>query len=330
LIEESPQYVLAVDIGGTKMDIAFIDQFGRLLEPAQRLLVPFDDQGVAKPDAILDLLEPFVNRAKKEFGNFPGIGMSICGNIDTETGDAVLVANLYWRNVPFGRMARERFAVQNFPATDVRMALMAEVLWGKAKGLKYVAWMTLGTGYGGYLFLDGKLYGGVHGFAGNLGHNIYDEKTGDLCGCGQKGCFESFVAGPAIANQGQIVADQGKSKILDDLSENRQHPVTTKMVFQAESLGDQASKEIIEEVIRKLGISLSSMVNLLDLEMIVLGGSVWKGSPGFIKRVDKRVRDFLMTEEAKRDLKITTESFQNSALVGAAADVFLHTGLLKL
>lgn len=327
--EESPQYVLAVDIGGTKMDIAFINQYGSLLEPAQRLLVPFDEQGIAKPDVILDLLEPYVNRAKKEFSSFPGIGLSICGNIDTETGDAVLVANLYWRNVPFGRMARERFGVPNFPATDVRMALMAEVLWGKAKGLKNVAWMTLGTGYGGYLFLDGKIYGGAHGFAGNLGHNIYDERTGELCGCGQKGCFESFVAGPAIACQGQLAVKQGESKILKDLSENGRLPVTTKTVFQAESLGDQASIEIIEEVVRKLGISLSSMVNLLDLEMIVLGGSVWKGSPEFIQCVDRRVRDFLMTVEAKRDLKIATESFPNSALVGAAADVFLHTGLLK-
>jgi len=330
LNKETPQYVLAVDVGGTKMDIAFVNQNGELYEPAERLKVPFDENGVGKPNAILDMIEPFVIKGKKEFGEIPGIGLSLCGNIDTQSGDAVLVANLYWRNVPFGRMARERFGIPNYPATDVRMALLAEVLWGKAKGYKHVAWMTLGTGYGGYLFLDGKLYDGAHGFAGNLGHNIYDERIGDLCGCGQKGCFESFVAGPAIASQGQVAAGQGKSKILSDLSKESGEKITTKMVFQAEALGDQASNEIIEEVVRKLGISLSSMVNLLDLEMIVLGGSVWKGSPEFISRVDRRVRGFLMTDEAKRDLKIVVESFSNSALVGAGAGVFLNTGLLKL
>jgi len=330
LKKESPQFVLAVDIGGTKMDIAFINQYGELYKPAERLKVPFDENGVGKPEAILDMIEPFVIKGKKEFGAIPGIGLSLCGNIDAKTGDAVLVANLYWRNVPFGRMALERFGIPNYPGTDVRMALLAEVLWGKAKGFKHVAWMTLGTGYGGYLFLDGKLYDGAHGFAGNLGHNIYDERTGDSCGCGQKGCFESFVAGPAIASQGQIAADKGKSRALIELSDNERHPITTKMVFQAEALGDQASKEIIEEEVRKLGISLSSLVNVLDLEMIVLGGSVWKGSPEFISRVDERVRDFLMTEEAKRDLKIVNESFLNSALVGAGAEVFLHIGSLKL
>lgn len=102
------------------------------------------------------------------------------------------------------------------------------------------------------------------------------------------------------------------------------------MVFQAEAKGDIAAQEIINEVIRKLGISLSSMVNLLDLEMIILGGGVWKGSPNFISRVDQRIREFAMTEEAKHDLKIVNESFENSALIGAAADVFLHTGLLKI
>lgn len=326
--KEPAQYALAVDIGGTKMDIAFIDQFGNLLEPAVRHLVPFGKDGAADPEKMLDMLAPYVNRAKRELENFRGIGLSICGNIDIDTGDAVLVANLRWYNLPFGKMALERFNVPNFPATDVRMALLAEVLWGNAQGLRHVAWMTLGTGYGGYLFLNGKLYGGMHGFAGNLGHNIYDERIGDKCGCGQKGCFESFVSGPAIARQGQLVLDQRNSEVLWKLSKYGAEPVTTRMVFEAEAAGDLKSQEIIAEVVRKLGISFASMVNLLDLEMIVLGGGVWKGSPDFVERVDRRVRAFLMTEEAKCDLRIVKESFENSALVGAAAEVFIRTGVL--
>ena len=323
-------YALAVDIGGTKMDIAYVDQNGDYYEPPERELVTFDENGVAIPDKILDVLDLYVERAKKELSNFLGIGLSVCGNIDKQTGEAVLVANLFWRNVPFGRMAEDRFGVNNYPATDVLMALVAEVLWGQAKGLNHVAWMTLGTGYGGYLYLDGKIYDGAHGFAGNLGHGIYEERHGDLCGCGQRGCFESYVAGPAIASQGQKAAEDGRSLILKEQSGESGSPVTTKMVFEAEALGDNASHEIIEGVIRKLGISLSSMVNLLDLEMIVLGGGVWKGSPDFLERVDQRVRGFLMTEEAKRDLKIVHETFENSALKGAGAYVFIQKGVLQI
>ena len=138
------------------------------------------------------------------------------------------------------------------------------------------------------------------------------------------------MAGPALARYGQQAVDEGRSPILKQLSEKAGTPVTTRMVFEAETLQDPAAQEIIREQIRKLGISLSSMVNLLDLEMIVLGGGVTKGSADFIQRVDERIRGFLMTVEARRDLRIERESFDNSALIGAAATVFIKNGVLNL
>lgn len=319
-----------MDIGGTKMDIAYVDQTGAFFKPPERLYVPFDENCVADLDKMLDMLEPYVIFARENLTNFLGAGFSICGNIDDSSGDAVLVANLRWYNVPFGKLAYARYQVPIYAATDVRMALIAELLWGKARGLNYVAWMTLGTGYGGYLFLDGKLYGGTHGFAGNLGHAIYDERGGVECGCGQRGCFESYVAGPAIARQGQAAADGGRSALLKQLSQKDNGKVHTRMVYEAEGQGDPAAVEIVEEQVRKLGISLSSMVDLLDLEMIVMGGGVLKGAADFLDRVDNRVRGFLMTVEAKRDLKIVRETFDNSALMGAAATVFIKNNILEL
>ncbi len=312
------------------MDVAFVDATGAYYQPPERLYVPFDADGIADLDKMLDMLEPYVEFAHEKIPNFLGAGFSICGNIDDSSGDAVLVANLRWYNVPFGKLAHERYRIPIYAATDVRMALIAELLWGKARGLNYVAWMTLGTGYGGYLFLDGKLYGGYHGFAGNLGHGIYDERGGAECGCGQRGCFESYVAGPAIARQGQAAADEGRSPMLKQMSETAGKKVTTRMVYEAEGQGDPAAVDIVEEQIRKLGISLSSMVDLLDLEMIVMGGGVLKGAADFLDRVDNRVRGFLMTVEAQRDLKIVRETFDNSALMGAAATVFIKNNILEL
>ncbi len=312
------------------MDIAYVDQIGAFYKPPERLYVPFDENCVADLNKMLDMLEPYVIFARENLPNFLGAGFSICGNIDDSSGDAVLVANLRWYNVPFGKLAYARYQLPIYAATDVRMALIAELLWGKARGLNYVAWMTLGTGYGGFLFLDGKLYGGYHGFAGNLGHAIYDERGGAECGCGQRGCFESYVAGPAIARQGQTAADEGRSPLLKEMSRAAGTKVTTRMVYDAEGQGDPAAVAIVEEQIRKLGISLSSMVDLLDLEMIVMGGGVLKGAADFLDRVDNRVRGFLMTVEAKRDLKIVRETFDNSALMGAAATVFIKNNILEL
>ena len=312
------------------MDIAYVDETGAFYKPPERLYVPFDEDGIADLDKMLDMLEPYVAFARENIPNFLGAGFSICGNIDDSNGNAVLVANLRWYNVPFGKLAHDRYQIPIYAATDVRMALIAELLWGKAKGLNYVAWMTLGTGYGGYLFLDGKLYGGTHGFAGNLGHAIYDERGGVECGCGQHGCFESYVAGPAIARQGQAAADEGRSPLLKQMSAAAGKKVTTRMVYEAEAQGDSAAVEIVAGQIRKLGISLSSMVDLLDLEMIVMGGGVLKGAADFLDRVDNRVRGFLMTVEAQRDLKIVRETFDNSALMGAAATVFIKNNILEI
>lgn len=321
------RYALAVDIGGTKMDVACIDTQGNFLTPLSKARVPFDDNDVADAEGLIRMLAPYVEEACALEGAFEGIGMSVCGNIDPLTGEGVLIPNLHWRNVPFGAMVAEAFRLPVFAATDVRMATIAEALWGKARGVQNFAWVTIGTGYGGYLFLNGRLYDGSHSFAGNFGHITWDEIHGALCGCGRKGCVETFVAGPGIARLGQAALNKNQSPALARLAGGG--PVTTRMVFQAEAEGDPAAREIIAQVIRLISINLGGVVNLLDLDMLVIGGSVSRGSEDFIDRINKRIRDYLMTEEARRDLQVIGESFTNSALVGAAADVFLRKGILS-
>ena len=324
--DNTQDFALAVDIGGTKAAFALVDNCGRLLTPLEKHHVPFNAEGAAAPDGLLSLMEPYVEQARRLPGRFHGIGLSLCGNIDLETGLAVLVPNLHWRYLPFGAMVHKAFSTPVFAATDVRMALLAEVLWGVARGVKHTAWATVGTGYGGYLYLDGKLYGGSHGYAGNFGHTTWDEVHGELCGCGKRGCFETFVAGPAIAARGQKAADSGESPLLRRLADGRR--VTTADVFSADAQGDPAAQAIIADIVRLISINLGGVVNTLDLRMIVMGGGVVHASPTFIQRINTRIRDFLMTEEAKRDLQVVKESFENSALLGAAAAVFLRSGAL--
>ncbi|MGB8980606.1 MAG: ROK family protein, partial [Anaerolineales bacterium] len=105
--------------------------------------------------------------------------------------------------------------------------------------------------------------------------------------------------------------------------------VTTADVFAAEAQGDPAAQVILENVVRLISINLAGVVNTLDLSMIVMGGGVVNASPNFVDRIQRRIREFLMTDEARRDLQVVRESFENSALVGAAADVFLRTGILQ-
>jgi glucokinase len=203
---------------------------------------------------------------------------------------------------------------------------LAEHTWGIAKGITHFAWCTVGKGYGGYLYLDDRLYGGYHGFAGNFGHTTLDEINSYTCGSGRRGCFVSFVAGPAIARAGQAAADSGRSPLLAELAGGC--PVNTRMVFQANAADDPAAVEIINQVIRLISINLGGVVNTLDLHMIVMGGGVVNASTDFVLRINSRIRDFLETEEAKRDFMVVNETFPNAAIFGSAADFFVSVGFL--
>jgi len=321
-----PAYCIAIDIGGTKMALGVFNNEGQLQGDIQIIPVSFDEHKVADAHQMISAIAPYVEKARQRYSPLIGIGLSICGNINKETGEAVLIPNLHWRGLPFGSMVRNAFQLPVFAGTDVRAAALAERLWGVARESQFFAWCTVGTGYGGYLFLNGKLYDGYHGFAGPFGHITWDEE-GYPCGCGRRGCFETFVAGPAIARAGQAAVDAGHSPLMAELSQGGR--VTTQTVIQAYQQNDPAAVSIIEQVARLIAINLSGLVNTLDLEMIVMGGGVIQACPQLIDRISHYIRRYLMSDEARRDLRLERETFTNSALYGAAADVFLRSGVIN-
>ena len=245
--------VLAIDIGGTSLRLGMINAGGELLGEITRYDVPFANDGSADLDGILALIAEHVERARRSVAGELRVGVSLCGNVDMESGDAILVPNLHWRNLPFGRLSSQRLQAPVCVATDVRQATLAEAVWGVGAKERNFAWATVGTGYGGYLFLNGRLYGGAHGFAGNFGHTTYDEVNGHRCGCGRRGCFETFVAGPAIARAGQAAREAGKSAILASLAGAGK--VSTRAVFRAIELGDAVAAKIVDDAIRLICIN---------------------------------------------------------------------------
>jgi glucokinase len=312
---------LAVDIGGTKVAVALIDCAGKIVGECHQFPVPFNSQTTADTPRMIEFIRPFVDQAIRLNQNLLGLGVSVCGPVDADTGVVLMAPNLHWHYVPLGEMMQKAFGLPVHVSVDARQAALAEHTWGAARGLRNFAWCTVGTGYGGYLYLEDRLYSGSHSSAGNFGHITMDEINGHPCGCGRRGCFETYVAGPAIARQGQQAAEDGRSPMLVQMAAGS--PVTTRMVCQASQAGDPAAAAIIEQVIRLISINLGGVVNLLDLDMIVMGGGVVHSSPDFVDRIQARIRDFLMTDEAKQDLKVVKETFSNAPLVGSAADFFI-------
>jgi glucokinase len=326
MVASKPPACLAVDIGGTKIALGVFGLDGQARGEVTQATVLFGENGRADAQALIGMIWARAEEARTQGVELCGLGLSICGNVNMENGNCSLIPNLHWRDVPFGKMAAEATGLPVFAATDTRMAALAEHVWGAAQGVDHFCWCTVGTGYGGYLYLDGKPFDGFHGIAGPFGHNTIDEVNGYLCGCGRRGCVETYVAGPAIARAGQAAVQAGEAPLLALLAGDA--PVTTHMVVQAYRQQDQAAVKIIDEVVRMIAISLSGVNNLLDLEMFILGGGVIHALPELVGLVGERIRGYLMSAEAKRDLLIVQESFPNSSLVGAAAYAFVKLGLL--
>lgn len=318
---------LAVDIGGTKIALGYFDSQGKIYGDIIQKPVPFDSNQVANPEKLIEIISEHLVKVQHQKIPVCSLGISICGNVNMEKGLCTLIPNLHWRNVPFGSMVAQSVGLPVFTATDTRQAALAEHFWGAARGISHFCWCTIGTGYGGYFYLDGKPFDGYHGIAGPFGHNTIDEVNGPLCGCGKRGCIETYVAGPAIGRAGQAAMKRGKSPILTNLA-GEDGTVTSHMVVEAYHLGDPAAVEIIDEVVRLVCISLSGINNMLDLQMIILGGGIVRAVPDLVHKIDMRIREFLMSSEGKRDLCIKEESFANSSLYGAAAYAFLKLNLL--
>lgn len=322
MTDKSP-FSLALDIGGTKLEIGMIDANGNLLTGIDRIPIPFKD-GVASLEGILDIMDDYVEKAKKRKGAFRGIGLSSCGLVDLESGVVIISPNQHWYGVPLRSSVRERFDLPVYTATDTRLAVLGEAAWGAGSKAQNFAWVTMGTGLGAAFFLNGKLYGGERGFAGAFGHNTVDEINGYPCGCGRRGCLETYASGRALARNGQAAVDMGHMTVLKEIAKDRR--VTAKMVFEAESMGDEVAKHLINQLVRYAGIGISQLINIMDINFIIMGGGLSKVGPDFLKRIESESKKHLFNAKVANEIRIIRESLPNSAMYGAAANVFMHFG----
>jgi len=203
-----------------------------------------------------------------------GIGICSPGPVDPKTGVVVNPPNIpCWRNFP---LAAELEAIYRVPVkldNDANAAALAEVRWGAGRGYRYVFYATIGTGIGTGIVLDGKIYHGRTGAAGEGGHVSIDYR-GPRCGCGKLGCIEALASGPATARRAQakLAAQPVPHSKMLDLAGGNIEAITGKMVGQAYAAGDPAAKEVLHETVELLSLWLGNTIDLLDPDVIVIGG----------------------------------------------------------
>ena len=270
--EAAGQPILAIDLGGTQIRAAHVSPDRRI---ACRRAVPTEDrEGVDSVVARLCELARSV-RADAREQQLPdpvGIGISSPGPLDPWRGVVVAPPNLAgWRDVPLVERVERELELPTFLERDTNVAVMAEWRFGSAVGTRCAIYVTVSTGIGGGIIIDARPLIGLDGTAGEVGHMTVD-LDGPLCGDGMPGHAEAIGSGTAIAREGRALLDRGGSSVLADLAGSAE--VDAALVARAADQGDAACAEILERAYEAVGAMCASLVNALNPEVIVLGGSI--------------------------------------------------------
>jgi glucokinase len=266
-----PDAILGIDIGGTKCAVVLARPDGEILtRKSMRTL-----SGQLSPDEVLAHLADLAREALAELGladkQVRGVGISCGGPLDTKTGIIYAPPNLPdWRAVPVKSFFERELGMPTFVENDANATALAEWRYGAGQGYRNVVFMTMGTGIGGGIILDGKLYRGTNDLAGELGHQtiLID---GPRCGCGKRGCLEALASGPSIARLARESLMYGRHKRVLALADGKPNEITAAHVVTAAKEGDPFAIEILREAGTYMGIGIANIIQILNPEIVILG-----------------------------------------------------------
>lgn len=278
------QYFLGVDLGGTKIYSALADGEGRLL--AEIKIPTGAGDG---PEAVLGRIAQTCRQLQERTGcRAAALGIGSPGPLDQESGVVYNSPNLGWHEVPLKKRLEHMLGLPVLVDNDANLAALGEYRFGAGRGFRNMVYVTVSTGIGGGLILEGRLYRGSGGGAGEVGHTVVDPE-GPLCGCGRRGCLESLASGTAMAARAGELIEQGRGKSI--LAEAGGDPgaVTAVAVARAAAAGDPEAAGIIAGAGRYLGLGLANLVNLFNPDRLVLGGGALQSGPRFWEAMENEL-----------------------------------------
>ena len=307
---------IGIDVGGTNVKIALVDGDGKIIY--SNSVPTYAQMGYEYTvnnikQAIKDLMKETNTEAK----DIQGIGFDFPGQVDCKTGVVKLAPNIPgWVNVPIAQMIEEEFHIPTRIDNDVRCAALGELKFGAGRGCENFVCITVGTGIGSGLVINGKVVRGAANAAGELGHIKLQMEDGPLCGCGDSGCLEAFASGPSIVAMAQEYLKGGKSAKFRELAGDGE--ITPYIVAKAAEAGDPVAKRIFEKMGYYIGMGLTSVINLLNPEKIIIGGGVAECGDLLLDPIRRTINDRAMKVQ-RESVEIVPAELGNSAgVIGAS------------
>lgn len=307
--------IYGIDLGGTAIKFGLFTTSGKLLDEFE---IPTDrrDNGINILNDIADVINKDIVERGMEKANIMGLGIGVPGPVNDQ-GRVQKCVNLGWGLVPVKEELEKLIQLPVYVGNDANVAALGELWQGGGKGFKNAVMITLGTGVGGGILLDGKIIPGSNGAGGEIGHIHVKDGEEASCGCGKKGCLEQYASATGIlrsANK-KLISDQRPSILKGRDS------LTAKEIFDAAKLHDSVALELVHELGDYLGRAMAHISCVVDPEVFIIGGGLSKAGNILIEAIEKYYKVYAF--HASRETKITLATLENQAGIFGAADMVL-------
>ena len=311
-------YYIGIDLGGTNTKVGIVDKDGRILKNTSIKT----RKNAASQLVIKDIAEAIKGTINK-FGitekEIEHIGIGVPGLADNETGVILKAVNINFLNVKLRDEMKKYFDIPIYLENDANCAALAESMFGAAKGYKNSITLTLGTGIGGGIIIDKKIYKGFNCASGELGHMSINT-NGIVCNCGRKGCFEMYASATALKKQAIATVKNNKDTIMYNIVNGNIDKVEARLVFNCAKQNDKVALYIVNRYMRYLSCGIENIINIFQPDVIVIGGGISNAGEYFLNKIRSLVKN---SHEMARDLdkrtRIELAKLGNDAgIIGAA------------
>ncbi len=310
-------YRIGIDLGGTNIAYGLVDAAGNLIK--KRSVAT--DRG-ASAEALTEFMAKktleFIDDCGISRKDVESVGIGCPGACDDVKGILILTVNLPFRNTDIRGIFARFTDIPVHLGNDSNCAALGEALFGAGKGTRTSLTITLGTGVGGGIVIDGKLYTGFNGVAGEMGHMVI-RKGGVKCGCGRKGCFEAYASATAVIRETRIALAKHPESLIGELCGGDPDKVNAKTAFDAMRAGDKTGTRLVKAYIKDLGEGIINYINIFQPEVILIGGGISKEGEGLLKPLRRYVYRYSYGAKLLRRTRIEAAKLGNDAgIIGAA------------
>ena len=312
-------YCVGIDLGGTTIKAGIVDEDYRIVKSGA--IPTITDRGAEKLiQDMAELVSVLLKEAEISMDEVASVGVGVPGTANKKTGIMEYANNLNMKDEPFILFLKRYFKKPVYFTNDANAAAWGEYLAGSGKGYRSLVMVTLGTGIGGAMILDGKLYEGCNFAAGEFGHFVI-QCEGEPCNCGRRGCFETYASATGLIRMAKqaMETEEGRKSSLWNLCSGETDGLNAEMIFKAAKKGDLTAGQTVERYLYYLSVGITDIINIFQPEILCIGGGVSRAGNQLLDPLKRMVDQQIYTRDSQVKTEIVTATLANDAgIIGAA------------